>query len=173
MPLSLLARCPRIWRTLKPGTNPVFLRGSAPRGTEKQKSGVCCPLSALGCESMDDISEGILRTEAQLRPSRTPLMPGVDVTRAFDLGQILPHSLWLSCQHLPRPRVAGSNRQGRKSAPLPSPPQAGLPSAPNPNLLDPQAHVPPTGGCKPLTSSVKSLWWVTLFYFLFCVHEFV
>lgn len=47
--------------------------------------------------------------------------------------------------------------------------QAGLPSAPNPNLLDPQALVLPTGGCKPLASSVKSLWWVTLFYFLFCV----
>lgn len=65
-------------------------------------------------------------------------MPGVDAIRAFDLGQILPRSLWMSCQHLPRPRAAGSNRHGRKSAPHPSS-QAGLPSAPNPNLLDPQA----------------------------------
>lgn len=64
-------------------------------------------------------------------------MLGVDSTCAFDLGQILPHSLWLSCQHAPQPRAAGPDGCGRKSAPRPSS-QAGLPSAPNPNLLDSQ-----------------------------------
>lgn len=38
-------------------------------------------------------------------------MLGVDSTCAFDLGQILPHSLWLSCQHPPQPRAAGPDRQ--------------------------------------------------------------
>lgn len=103
-------------------------------------------------------------------------MLGVDATRAFDLGQILPHSLWLSCQHLPRPRAAGSDRHRRKSAPQPSF-QADLPSAPNPNLLDPQAHVPPTGGAgrggRAQTASLlcqKPV--VTLFYSL-CVCVFM
>lgn len=81
---------------------PCLPEGQRPRGTAEHKSGVChSPLSALGCESVVDISEGTLRREAQQCPSGTPLMLGVDATRAFDLGQILPHSLWLSCQHLP------------------------------------------------------------------------
>ena len=39
--LSLLARYPRRWRTLKPGANPIFLRGSTPPGNrEAKESGV-------------------------------------------------------------------------------------------------------------------------------------
>lgn len=46
-------------------------------------------------------------------------MPGVDATRAFDLGQILPHSLWLGCQHLPDPELlVPTDTGGRTPLPL-------------------------------------------------------
>lgn len=47
VPLSLLAGYPRRWRTLKPGTNPVFLRGSAPgeqRSTRMEFATALCLL---------------------------------------------------------------------------------------------------------------------------------
>lgn len=99
-------------------------------------------------------------------------MLGVDSTCAFDLGQILPHSLWLSCQHPPHPPpqlLVLTDWAGRALTPAPS--QAGLPSAPSPNVLDSQAHVP---NMRMQTASLlcqKPV--VTLFSFLFCVHEFV
>lgn len=99
-------------------------------------------------------------------------MPGVDAIRAFDLGQILSHSLWLSCQHLLRPRAAGSNRHGRKSAPHPSS-QAGLPSAPNPNLLDPQAMFLPQVDATHEPPLSKARGGDIVLFSLFCVHEFV
>lgn len=58
--LSLLAGYPRRWRTLKPGTNPVFLRGSAPGEQRSTRMECVChsPLSALGCELVVTFQRG-------------------------------------------------------------------------------------------------------------------
>lgn len=151
--LSLLARYPKSWRTLKPGANCFQALGAAPRVTEAKEWSRDSPLPALGCESMVDISEGTLRREARQCPS----MPGVDAIRAFDLGQILPHGPWLSCQHLPDKGLLVPTDTGGRAPLTPPPRQVCL------QLSTLTSWIPKPcsshSGCNPLASSVKSPWW--------------
>lgn len=63
-------RCPRGWKTSKPGTNPVFPRGSAPGNREAKEWGSLWSSVASGCDLTIDISGGTLQREAQWASSK-------------------------------------------------------------------------------------------------------